>query len=135
MRQRTKPSGRKGRAARDAAGATDASTPVPVPPTLGLAHADADADALAPAPCAPRGHELAAALLGTLCFVTSVQGAFVFDDKQAVVENPDVRAPLGSVPMSRLFRHDFWGSVSALAKRWQSSHCREDYDLSYEACV
>jgi hypothetical protein len=50
---------------------------------------------------------LLVALAGVFVFMNSLNGGFVFDDSEAIVNNADVR-PEDS-PWSSLFQHDFWG--------------------------
>ena len=45
--------------------------------------------------------------LASVCFVNSLDGGFVFDDAEAVVNNEDVRT---STPFAQLFNNDFWGT-------------------------
>jgi hypothetical protein len=53
---------------------------------------------------------LIAATAGAACYFNAMNGDFVFDDKQAIVRNPDVctDAPLADV-VYRSFQNDFWG--------------------------
>jgi hypothetical protein len=44
--------------------------------------------------------------LSLLCFGTSFDGDFVFDDSEAIVNNGDVR---GSNGLTQLLTNDFWG--------------------------
>lgn len=41
------------------------------------------------------------------CFSAALNGSFVFDDTEAIINNPDVNP---NVPLSRLFLNDFWGT-------------------------
>lgn len=45
--------------------------------------------------------------IGMLTFINSCQGDFVWDDRAAIVYNPDVSE--GSTALTQLFQHDFWG--------------------------
>jgi len=42
-----------------------------------------------------------------LCNISAIDGNFVFDDIEAVVNNRDVNS---DVNLSELFKHDFWGA-------------------------
>jgi hypothetical protein len=64
----------------------------------------------ADAPALPGGYAtlaVFAALLSCACYANSLDGAFVYDDKRAVLANPDV---VGGAPLASLWRHDFWGA-------------------------
>ncbi|KAK9504103.1 hypothetical protein O3M35_010520 [Rhynocoris fuscipes] len=45
-------------------------------------------------------------LLGSMCFSSSINGRFVFDDAEAIVNNKDI---LLDSPIYKLFEDDFWG--------------------------
>ena len=47
------------------------------------------------------------ALFAIICFTWSLEGDFVFDDNEAILNNKDVRQESGIVS---LFKHDFWGN-------------------------
>lgn len=49
----------------------------------------------------------AAAAVGILCYINSLNCNFCFDDLSAVVENEDLRP---DTPLLHLFRNDFWGT-------------------------
>jgi hypothetical protein len=46
-------------------------------------------------------------LLAVICFAVSYDGAFVFDDSEAVVGNKDL---LPETPLMDILQHDFWGN-------------------------
>lgn len=46
-------------------------------------------------------------ILGSLCYLTSLNGAFVFDDAEAIVNNEDVK---GNTALTQVFFNDFWGT-------------------------
>ncbi len=48
-----------------------------------------------------------AALAAIFVYLNSLEGAFVYDDMPAVVDNPDVDA--SKTPFLQLFRNNFWG--------------------------
>jgi hypothetical protein len=53
---------------------------------------------------------IAAAAIGVACYFNALHGDFVFDDKQAVVRNPDVCSEaLFTETLTRVFQNDFWG--------------------------
>ncbi|CAH0393458.1 unnamed protein product [Bemisia tabaci] len=54
-----------------------------------------------------RQSRLVVGLLAVLCYVGSLNGDFVFDDSEAVVNNDDVQL---TTPVWKLFSHDFWGT-------------------------
>ncbi|KAB7497061.1 Transmembrane and TPR repeat-containing protein 4 [Armadillidium nasatum] len=61
-----------------------------------------------PAPVLPfYGAAFFVALFAALCFYNSLNGDFVFDDSEAIVNNNDIRS---DTPISSLFRNDFWGT-------------------------
>lgn len=43
-----------------------------------------------------------------LCYLNSLEGDFVHDDKFAIVDNPDVN---GKANFAQLFLNDFWGKA------------------------
>ncbi|KAJ8309666.1 hypothetical protein KUTeg_011531, partial [Tegillarca granosa] len=45
-------------------------------------------------------------IAAVLCFINSYNGAFVFDDSEAILSNNDLKP---STPLNDLFIHDFWG--------------------------
>lgn len=47
------------------------------------------------------------ALFAIICFTWSLEGDFVFDDNEAILNNRDVRQESG---VFFLFKHDFWGN-------------------------
>jgi protein O-mannosyl-transferase len=49
-------------------------------------------------------------LLASLPYLNSLHGHFVYDDKVAVMSNPDVTMH-ALLPISDVFLHDFWGNV------------------------
>lgn len=51
------------------------------------------------------------ALVGTVCYVNSLFGSFVFDDTEAIVKNKDV---FPSTPLINIFKNDFWGTEVSL---------------------
>ena len=64
--------------------------------------------------------QYAAAIVGltaVLCYWNSCEGAFVFDDTEAVVGNKDLNP---ETPLTDLFIHDFWGSKLATNKSHKS---------------
>ena len=46
-------------------------------------------------------------LVSAVCYVNSLEGAFVMDDTAAVVHNQDLRP---STPLLSLFENDYWGT-------------------------
>lgn len=46
-------------------------------------------------------------LLSVGCFIISIDGQFVFDDSEAIVNNKDVKL---TTPIGELFYNDFWGT-------------------------
>lgn len=48
-----------------------------------------------------------AIFLGAVCYLNSLNGAFVFDDAEAIVNNEDVK---GNNALSQVFYNDFWGT-------------------------
>ncbi|CAA9996576.1 unnamed protein product [Nesidiocoris tenuis] len=46
-------------------------------------------------------------LVGVICFQGSLDGTFIFDDVQAVVNNKDVQL---ATPIWKTFKNDFWGT-------------------------
>lgn len=46
-------------------------------------------------------------LLALVCFYPTLNGEFVFDDSEAVVNNEDVKL---STPLYQVFLNDFWGT-------------------------
>ena len=46
--------------------------------------------------------------MGLITFGNSINGSFVFDDTEAIINNKDVTSPKTSI--AALFLHDFWGS-------------------------
>jgi Flp pilus assembly protein TadD len=56
---------------------------------------------------------LAAAAVGVLCYMNSLDGVWVFDDAQAIVQNPDVcgtpGTPVTANQIEIMFGNDFWG--------------------------
>lgn len=46
-------------------------------------------------------------ILGFLSFYSSIDGDFVFDDTEAIINNKDLNL---DTPVEELFRHDFWGT-------------------------
>lgn len=46
-------------------------------------------------------------LLALICFYPTLNGEFVFDDSEAVVNNEDVQL---STPLYQVFLNDFWGT-------------------------
>lgn len=42
-----------------------------------------------------------------LCYLNSLEGEFVFDDTEAIINNEDVRP---STPITQVFQNDFWGT-------------------------
>jgi len=46
-------------------------------------------------------------ILATLCYISSLEGGFVFDDTEAIINNGDVRS---ETPITQLFYNDFWGT-------------------------
>ncbi|CAH1403315.1 unnamed protein product, partial [Nezara viridula] len=46
-------------------------------------------------------------ILGFLSFYSSIDGEFVFDDTEAIINNKDLNL---DTPLEELFRHDFWGT-------------------------
>ena len=50
------------------------------------------------------------AVLGFLCYFSSWDGEFVFDDSEAILNNKDVKL---DKPWENLFFHDFWGNKLA----------------------
>lgn len=53
------------------------------------------------------GQHLLLASLALLCFGSSFDGDFVFDDSEAIVNNGDVRGTNG---LRQLLTNDFWGN-------------------------
>lgn len=47
-------------------------------------------------------------LIGVIVFTNSVNGKFVFDDSEAVVNNQDVRT---ETPILNIIYNDFWGTA------------------------
>ncbi|XP_075910199.1 protein O-mannosyl-transferase TMTC4 isoform X2 [Petromyzon marinus] len=73
---------------------------------LGASSLDLD-DAALPVPSMPPALARAlAALTAALSFIVSYDGAFVFDDSEAVVGNKDLKP---ETPLSSLWIDDFWG--------------------------
>lgn len=64
---------------------------------------------------------LIAAVAGVACYSTSVGGGFVFDDKQAIVKNPDV-CSTKDLPdvVSDILQNDFWGMPMKSARSHKS---------------
>ena len=56
-------------------------------------------------------------ITGTVTFLNSVNGQFVFDDSEAVLNNQDV---LTESPLSNIFINDFWGTRLTLNKSHKS---------------
>ncbi|XP_017767612.1 PREDICTED: transmembrane and TPR repeat-containing protein CG4341-like [Eufriesea mexicana] len=50
---------------------------------------------------------VACALVATALYCNTLQAGFVYDDRRAILTNPDV---LSSTPWSRLLENDFWGT-------------------------
>jgi hypothetical protein len=53
---------------------------------------------------------LSVILVGTaavLCYVNSLDGGFVFDDSEAIINNEDLKP---ETPISNLLYNDFWGT-------------------------
>jgi len=46
-------------------------------------------------------------LIAVVCYTTSLNGGFVFDDTEAVINNEDVKP---GTPISQVFQNDFWGT-------------------------
>ena len=46
-------------------------------------------------------------LIAVICYTTSLNGGFVFDDTEAVINNEDVKP---GTPISQVFQNDFWGT-------------------------
>lgn len=42
----------------------------------------------------------------SLCYANSYDGAFVFDDAEAIVNNDDIQ----KTPIWEIFKNDFWGT-------------------------
>ncbi len=60
-------------------------------------------------PALPLGR-LSILLVALLCFANSLDGEFVFDDHEAVVNNGDAHWDDSNLnAFLNLFRHDFWG--------------------------
>ncbi|VDK48453.1 unnamed protein product [Anisakis simplex] len=51
-------------------------------------------------------HLLVLIALSTICFSTNLNGDFVFDDREAILNNAVVQ---GERPLWDVFRTDFWG--------------------------
>ena len=49
-------------------------------------------------------------LLSCALYVDSLDGEMVYDDNEAILMNPDVKA---HAPLSALLRNDFWGTPMA----------------------
>ena len=64
-----------------------------------------------PVPKLTFSHAVGAVFLAALvCFINSYDGAFVFDDSEALLNNPDLKPETSLID---LFYHDFWGSKLA----------------------
>lgn len=50
---------------------------------------------------------LIVAVFALLCFIGSIQGEFVFDDSEAIINNADIR---WQSPVADVFSNDFWGT-------------------------
>lgn len=46
-------------------------------------------------------------IIGAACFYPSIDGQFVFDDAEAIINNNDLKL---HTPFYKLFKHDFWGT-------------------------
>lgn len=46
-------------------------------------------------------------ILASLCYINSINGSFVFDDTEAIVNNEDAK---GKTPLNEIFFNDFWGT-------------------------
>jgi hypothetical protein len=44
---------------------------------------------------------------GVICYINSLDGGFVFDDSEAIVNNEDLKP---ETPIFNLFYNDFWGT-------------------------
>ncbi|XP_075210091.1 protein O-mannosyl-transferase TMTC4-like [Lycorma delicatula] len=65
-------------------------------------------DYFVPVPCLSRTkYILLIVLLSVGCFIISIDGQFVFDDSEAIVNNKDVKL---TTPIGELFYNDFWGT-------------------------
>ncbi|CAI4225463.1 unnamed protein product [Auanema sp. JU1783] len=49
-------------------------------------------------------------ILSTVPFISSIEGDFVFDDQESIVNNPVVQ---GNVPLREIWLRDFWGRMIA----------------------
>lgn len=45
--------------------------------------------------------------ISIICFGNSINGEFVFDDSEAVINNLDLKP---DTPLSNIFKNDFWGT-------------------------
>jgi len=44
---------------------------------------------------------------GVICYINSLDGGFVFDDSEAIINNEDLKP---ETPIMNLFYNDFWGT-------------------------
>jgi hypothetical protein len=44
---------------------------------------------------------------GVICYINSLDGGFVFDDSEAIINNEDLKP---ETPILNLFYNDFWGT-------------------------
>ncbi|XP_058478894.1 protein O-mannosyl-transferase TMTC4 isoform X1 [Solea solea] len=56
---------------------------------------------------APLQAKVTVALVALLCFISSYDGEFVFDDSEAIVNNKDLKP---TTTLSNIWTNDFWGS-------------------------
>ena len=60
---------------------------------------------------------LFSSMLTFLLHIITVYGSFVWDDRAAILGNPDI---LGTRPILEVFKHDFWGQDMALERSHKS---------------
>ncbi|XP_038615234.1 protein O-mannosyl-transferase TMTC4 isoform X1 [Tachyglossus aculeatus] len=73
-----------------------------------MAQSDASLDHVIPLSVLPSSWiKCIVGFISLVCFASSYDGDFVFDDSEAIINNKDLQA---ETPLSDLWQHDFWGS-------------------------